>query len=311
VLKLEQLRCLVAAAERGTFAEAAQHLNLSPAAVSYAINNLEDSLRTTLLVRRPAAGVAPTADGLRLIRQVRPMLDELNEIELSFNPDDRELRGPFAIACQEALGWSVVPHAIERLLVKHPALQFTFKTVFMEQGAGPLLTGDADVLLTFILEDQDDPAIEKVILCNPTPYAMVRKGHPLDRDGAPVTVEEIAAYPQMTMEDGPAFAFFNQIFRDRGLDPERGMVSNISSGAQALLGTSDQVSLRIVRPGHDRSPLGHPLAYLPIIGLEAGANLVAATVRGRHLNQSAKVAAFIDECHAMFASGLMKKHFFY
>jgi len=311
MLKLEQLRCLVTAAETGTFAAAAERLNLSPSAVSYAIDNLEHRLRTTLLVRRPAAGVSPTADGLRLIRQVQPMISDLGEIELSFNPVDRELRGDLAIASQEGLGWSIVPYAIERLRTHHPALKFTFKTVFMEQLFKPLLIGESDVLLTFIVDLQDHPAIEQEVLCKPIPYAMVRKGHPLDRNGAPVSLEEIAAYPQLTIEDGPAHAFFSHIFKARGLTPEQGMASNVSSGAQALIGTSDEVSLRVVRPAHDMSPLGHPLVYLPVADLDTRPNLVIASVRSRYRNQSAKVGAFIRECRTIFAEGVMKQHLFY
>jgi hypothetical protein len=88
---------------------------------------------------------------------------------------------------------------------------------------------------------------------------------PLDREGAPLTLRELAQFPQIYIQDGPALELFSGLYRHQGLTPRQAMVTNISTAAQALVGTSDCVSLRIVRPAHPWSPSTNwPLPRLPI-----------------------------------------------
>ena len=49
--RLDAMRAFVAVATRGSFAEAARHLHLSPTAVTRAVAGLEDRLGLMLLVR--------------------------------------------------------------------------------------------------------------------------------------------------------------------------------------------------------------------------------------------------------------------
>lgn len=311
MLKIEQLRCLATALREGSFAGAARLLNMSPSAVAYNIEALEDRLGTTLLVRKQASGVSATAEGARLLAMAGPVLNDIEDIEQIFVDKGRKLRGELVVGCQEGLSWSLVPRAIERLSAKNPDLRVSQKTVFMDEGNAPVLSGAVDVLITFVVNPAPVPGVDVERLCEPQSYALMRGGHPLAASGEGVRLAELAEYPHVFIVDGPAWELFTGMYRDKGLTPRFDKISNISTGAQAIVGRSDSVSLRVVKPAHDRSPLGDPLAFVPIADSTRQVTVVAASATRKHGRKPAKIESFISECRSLFADGTMRAHLYY
>src|ERR1700741_569068 len=68
-----ELKAFAAVVERASFTQAADHLGLSPSALSQTIGHLEARLGVRLL-NRTTRSVAPTAAGARLHARIRPML---------------------------------------------------------------------------------------------------------------------------------------------------------------------------------------------------------------------------------------------
>ena len=311
MLKVEQLRCFLTAIAEGSFSEAGRVLNLSASAVAYNVEALEHALNTGLLLRRPSSGVTPTAEGLRLQRLAEPLLRELLEMEQVFSSKGRVLKGELVVGCQEGLSWSLVPRAIERLTARHPQLRIIQKTVFMDEGNAPVLNGAVDVLITFVVGSLPEPAIDMQVLCEPNCYAMMRANHPLAGSTEGARLEDLARYPQIFIVDGPAYGLFTGLYRDKGLTPEQAMVSNISTGAQSIIGRCDHISLRIVRPAHALSPLGDPLAFIPILEGSRRPSVVASCARRKNGRRPPKVEAFVSECRSLFDDGTMRAHMFY
>lgn len=312
MLKAEHLRCFVASIKEGSFAEASKTLNISATAVAYNVEALESRLKTTLLVRKQANGVSATRDGQRLFARADSILKELLEIEELFCfGRERSFRGELIVGCQEGLSWSLVPRAIERLNARHPNLSVVQKTVFMDEGNAPILSGAVDVLITFVVNPPPDSGVDTEILCEPSSYAMMRAGHPLSENRSHVNLEELVQYPHVFILDGPAWDLFTGMYRDKGLTPKLDKVSNISTSAQAIVGRSDSVSLRVVKPAHDRSPLGDQLAFMPIADATRHATVVAAWAKSKHSGAPAKVEGLVAECRELFANGVMREHLFY
>jgi DNA-binding transcriptional LysR family regulator len=73
-----ELKAFVAVVERASFGRAADHLGLSPSALSQIIRQLESRLGVRLL-NRTTRSVAPTEPGLRLHERIAPMFREMDE----------------------------------------------------------------------------------------------------------------------------------------------------------------------------------------------------------------------------------------
>jgi DNA-binding transcriptional LysR family regulator len=72
-----ELKAFAAVVERASFARAADHLGLSPSALSQTIRQLESRLGVRLL-NRTTRSVAPTEAGSRLHERIAPMMQEMD-----------------------------------------------------------------------------------------------------------------------------------------------------------------------------------------------------------------------------------------
>ncbi|MBO9718184.1 MAG: LysR family transcriptional regulator [Pseudoxanthomonas sp.] len=73
-----ELKAFVAVVDRASFARAADHLGLSPSALSQTIRQLESRLGVRLL-NRTTRSVSPTEPGRRLHERIAPMLRDMDE----------------------------------------------------------------------------------------------------------------------------------------------------------------------------------------------------------------------------------------
>ena len=73
-----ELKAFAAVVERASFARAAEHLGLSPSALSQTIRQLEARLGVRLL-NRTTRSVAPTAAGSHLHERIAPMFLEMDD----------------------------------------------------------------------------------------------------------------------------------------------------------------------------------------------------------------------------------------
>ena len=310
-MKLDHLKYFVAAAHHGSFTSAGLHMNISPTSIGYAVGILEDQLQTALFVRKPSRGLTVTADGKLLLQQCRQLLTEFEAIEGQFKGPQNQFRGELVVGGQEGLIWSLLPRAITRLGVSHPELRISMTMTPLGTNFDSLENGDTDVLITFRADDSGPPNCDVTKLCQPSICVMMREGHPLDKEGDTVLLSDVAEYPQIVNNEPAALNLALDAFRNVGKLPEVYFSSNVSAGAQALVGQSDSVSIRYLRPSSAFSPLGHRLVYKRVENVGVNPFLVAAKIKSRTPSIRNKRDLMIDVCRDLFASGEMKAHLFY
>ena len=122
-LKLRQPNVLLAVAQCGSMAKAAEHLAISQPVVSKTIAELERVVGVRLLDRGPH-GVEPTLFGRALLKRSVAIFDDLrttvSELEFLSDPTTGELR----IGCEENLATGLLPALIDRLARRYPRLLF-------------------------------------------------------------------------------------------------------------------------------------------------------------------------------------------
>ncbi len=310
MLKFDYIRHFIATAETGSIKDAAEKIRISPTSIRHSIEKLETGLNATLFVRRPSEGVSLTNDGYRLLERTTHLISDVEDIESLFITSKRKLRGNLIIGCQEGLTWSLVPRAIELMNQAHPDVNISVKTVWMETQFETLEKAEVDVLLTFTLEEVKDKRYQANVLCRPQACAMMRKGHDLD-NGKPVKLSDLANYPHIFIQDGPAMTLFSGMYQKVDLEPVIYMYSNISTGAQSVVGRTDAISLRILRPAIGLTPLGDGMVVPMIKDKVQKPWLVAMTNKIKRPLALDKRTEFIRICHELFDGGQMKKHIYY
>jgi DNA-binding transcriptional LysR family regulator len=122
-LKLRQLNVLLAVAQCGSMAKAAEQLAISQPVVSKAIAELELVVGVGLLDRGPH-GVEPTLHGRALLKRSVAIFDDLrtsvSELEFLSDPTAGDLR----IGCEENLATGLLPTLIDRWARRYPRIVF-------------------------------------------------------------------------------------------------------------------------------------------------------------------------------------------
>jgi DNA-binding transcriptional LysR family regulator len=122
-IKLRELQMLLAVAEHGNMAKAAERLSITRPVVSKTISDLERTLGVRLLERSPQ-GLAPSVFGRALLKRSTAAFDELRqgiqELEFLANPGTGVLR----LGASEYMAAGLVPVVIDRLSRKYPHFLF-------------------------------------------------------------------------------------------------------------------------------------------------------------------------------------------
>lgn len=157
-IKLSDLHILLAVAQSGSMAKAANELAVSHPVVSRSISELEHTLGVRLLDRNPH-GVELTEYGHALLNRSHAAFDELRQgvkdIELLSDPTAGDVR----IGSTAPLGASFVAAIIDRLLRRYPRMVFH------------IISEDANSLI----RDLDERKLDLLILRKIGPFAEDRQ----------------------------------------------------------------------------------------------------------------------------------------
>ena len=116
-LDIDILRSVVAIAESGSIAAAAQRVARTPAAVSMQIKKLEEMLGRSLF-DRTRQGMTPTAEGERLLTYARKMLELNREAVQAFTMP--ELSGKISIGMTDSFGGLRLAKVLSAFACCHP-----------------------------------------------------------------------------------------------------------------------------------------------------------------------------------------------
>lgn len=144
--KLKALEYFVASAEEGSFARAAQRLEISVPAVHKVVTGLEHSLGVSLL-ERGARGVRLTPSGSEYLDRCRGLLvelEELSKVERHLSGAGGQVSGTLAVAAHPQLAHTVLLPALPRFHALYPDIEIDFRTVHR---IGDADAATADVLL--------------------------------------------------------------------------------------------------------------------------------------------------------------------
>ncbi|KFE67356.1 LysR family transcriptional regulator [Hyalangium minutum] len=114
-----ELKAFAAVVERASFARAAEHLGVSPSALSQTIRLLEARLGARLL-NRTTRSLAPTVTGEQLYRRIAPLLREMTEAVAEASAAAGRTRGTLRINTLGMAARQVIAPRLGRFHRAHP-----------------------------------------------------------------------------------------------------------------------------------------------------------------------------------------------
>jgi DNA-binding transcriptional LysR family regulator len=175
---LHSIRYLIAIAEEGSFARAAEKLGMTQPALSKSVRALERSLGVKLL-DRGRYGARPTSYGLALARHAQSIDAELNVARSEIAAMRTGRAGSVCIGCGPSEATRLLPIALTRLRARVPDLQVSVLYGLNEALMPMVRHGEVDLALSSIPPRASDPDLRHVQVHTDRATVVVRQGHPL------------------------------------------------------------------------------------------------------------------------------------
>jgi DNA-binding transcriptional LysR family regulator len=135
-----ELKAFAAVVERASFARAADHLGLSPSALSQTIRQLEERLGTRLL-NRTTRSVAPTVTGERLYGRIAPLIREMAEAVTEASAAAGKTSGMLRINTLGMAARQIIAPRLRRFHDAHPEVTLD---IVVDDGLSDIITGRFD-----------------------------------------------------------------------------------------------------------------------------------------------------------------------
>lgn len=196
---LRRLEVFVAAVEAGGFRACSDRLEISQAAVSHHVKQLEDELGCRLFLRRRGAVAGLTEQGVSAYRQARDLLEEARQLEIlkPRHPAHRRL----AVQSDPVLD-AFLAKRITEYVGEERSLSVSLRQSCFEEMVESYRAGDVDIVYFYA----HGPVAEiESTLCWSEPVAIcASEDHPIHRE-APSNLEALSRYPFVAPPKGCHF----------------------------------------------------------------------------------------------------------
>lgn len=152
-MNLRDLRYLVALADSGNFARAANTCHVSQPTLSMQIKKLEDQLGVQLFERTSKRAV-PTAAAKEIIAQARVVLAEADQLRALARGAGDPFTGPLRLGVIPTLGPYLLPHLLPKIRAAHPQLRLYMREALTAELLAQLRASKLDACLVALPIDE-------------------------------------------------------------------------------------------------------------------------------------------------------------
>lgn len=177
-MKYHQLKAFVAVAEEGSIRAAARRLNVSPAALTKAVKELELALGVSLVVRT-ARGVQLTGLGQQLQVRARMIVAEMQRARDDIEQAQGATTGAVAAAITPAAAVTILPDAFRAFRRRFPIARVSLIEGFPGVALPRLHDGTLDFAVAVVVPELLAAEFDHAELYASRSLIVVRRGHPL------------------------------------------------------------------------------------------------------------------------------------
>ena len=220
---VRQLQIFVEAARTLSFARVAERLNLTPAAISFQIKQIE-GLSGFSLFERVGRRVVLTDAGRELLPCARVVLETLNAADQRMLALKGVSGGHVTIGLVSTAS-CIVPHLMGRFQADHPAVTITLLDGNRRRILEALAKGDVD--LAVIGRPPDDAEVEATPFAPHPSVIVAAPSSPLAGSAAPLPLNALAGQRFIVREEGSGTrALMERFFHAAGFVPDIAMTSS-------------------------------------------------------------------------------------
>ena len=238
-----------ALAQERSVTRAGERLGISQPALSHALSRLRHALRDELFLRTPT-GMEPTPRAQELLEPVREALRALRvalEGSGDFRPADA--RRSFAIAVNNHAALVMTAPLAAAALTEAPGIRLDFRPSGTLDIPDLLDRGELDISIGSAAATVERFADRR--LFHDRFVAVLRTGHPAAIEGAPISLQTLAALPHLTLSStGENTDFVDAALETADLSRELALRAPLLAAGRALV-QSDMVAVMSERAARE------------------------------------------------------------
>ena len=288
---LRQLEYLVAVADCGSIALAAERVNVSSPSISAAISQLEAGFGLQLFIRRHAQGLSLTEGGRQFTEVAREVLASASRLTDSAAQITGLVAGPLSVGCLLTFAQVLLPQLRRSFQDQCPDVSFQQHEGDQAELFEAMRTARLDVALSYDLDIPPD--LDFLPLLPIAPYALLPVVHPLAGEKT-VTPEQLAPYPMVLLDLPHSGAYFLSLFTDAGQRPLIAERTRDMGVMRAMVANGFGFSIANIWLGSDRAADGRQLVFVPLSPPVRPMNIGLLLPKGTILRRA--VAAFVSHC---------------
>lgn len=220
----DALKAFIAVADRRSFSQAAEQLNLTQPAISKRIAALEQRLGRTLFDRL-GREVLLTETGAHLLPRAQSILHAIREAERSTKELSGEVSGTLRVATSHHIGLHYMPPVLREFASSHPQVQLQFEFLDSEQAHERVTRGDCELAVVTLAPTVEPPLIGEQLWPDPLSF-VVSPLHVLSKEPE-LELQMLSHYPAILPNlNTYTGRLVNRCFADIGLKLQLNMATN-------------------------------------------------------------------------------------
>lgn len=177
-MKLNQLRNLLAIADKGSVRAAARHLGVAQPQLTRSMQELEHELGVTLF-ERGARGVALTAIGLRFLERAKTINSEVRRAQEEIVQLQGNTSGSLFVCMSTVPHIALFPYAMKEFRARYPDVLMDVRDGVFPTAEAQLKNGSLDCYIGPAPEQPPGSGLLVEKLFDNTRVVLCRRGHPL------------------------------------------------------------------------------------------------------------------------------------
>lgn len=284
-MKFNQLRDVVAIAERGSLRAAARHLSLAQPALTRSVHELERELGVPLFERR-ARGMILTPMGEAFVRRANAVLSEVRRARDEVEQLHGGTRGRVVAGLSLAAHIALLPTALKPFRARYPQVRLHLIEALYPTLEAGLKDGGVDFYVGPQHERAPSSDLVQELLFENTRIVLGRKGHPLA--GAKSLRDLIGAEWATTSVTFKADEELRALFEQHGLPaPQLALQSQSALTLMVALANSDLLTMVPVQ-WTNFAAVSESLALIPVKEVFPAPSIVTVRRAGLPLTPAAE-----------------------
>ncbi len=297
-ITIKQLEYFVAAAEVGSIKLASEHINISPPSISSAIAHIERELKVQLFVRHHAQGLALTSTGRRLVREVKLLLRQGQNLYDVANELQNELSGRLTVGCMVTLAPVIAPQLCKSFMDAFPGVRVELIEGSHQDLLRRLGEVEVDIAISYDLGAPDNVNFEP--LSELFPHVLVSASSPLARKKR-ISLQELEHEPMVLLDLPYSSQYFLSLFEGQGLTPNIIARSSSQDVIRTMVANDYGYTILNVRPKNMMAMDGRELRAIRLAENHKPTLIGVMTLAG--IEKPRMLAVFEEHCRTLICKG--------